>query len=90
MPLHQANWMTAHASQLAETVPKARYRWTWPETEVDAGHLQKLRDWGLIKPTHNGHWHSTRRLMQAIADYGNIPQAEVGVKTGQLPLGVEP
>jgi hypothetical protein len=86
LPLHQANWMSAHATQLAETIPLPRYRWRWSEVAVSTGALRKLRDFGLIERSYNDRWQTRRECIHAISDYGGCPVEEVGVAVGQVPL----
>lgn len=86
LPRGQAEWVSAHAHELADGLPRPCYRWRWSCVDLPQGHLQRLRDYGLIEQTDSGRWRTTERCRRAVADYGAVPVDEVGVDRGQVVL----
>jgi len=82
-------WMSAHAHELVDRLPRPECRWRWSDVDLTESELKTLRRAGLIEQVEEGHWRTTRRCIQAVADYGRFECADVGIHVGQLVLGGE-
>lgn len=73
-----ARWMTANAHELKNVIPLPDHTWSWSETELTRSQFSELRRRNLIKKEGKQEWRTTEMCIQAIADYGRIPRAEIG------------
>lgn len=74
-----ARWMATHADELKDVIPLPDHTWKWSETDLTRSQFSYLRRYGLIEQVGEQEWRTTNKCIQAIGNYGRIPQDEIGM-----------
>jgi len=74
-----ARWMTAHAHELKDCIPRPPCTWSWSDTELSLSHLRYLKNSNLILRVGN-QWETSEKCIEAIAAYGRVDnEDDIGV-----------
>lgn len=82
-------WMSSHAHELHDRLPKPCCRWSWSDVELEQSELLRLRDAGLIEQVGPQTWRTRTEAIDAVADYGRFERKDVGVMVGQVVINIE-
>lgn len=75
-----AEWMSCHAHELVDALPRSGATWRWGDVDLDTSTLRSMMHRGLIVQVDRNEqtWRTPRNTIRAIADYGGYDMDDVG------------